>query len=344
MLKDFVVVVVLAGVLAAASVYGRWAATPVDANEHPYVSLYDPPRTSAEAMLNEGDGQAFAALAQDPTLSRPEVFNGSAAAVAPADEAAYRAGRPLFGWLAWIASLGQPERVPFALLGLTVVGAVMLAGGAALAAARLHRRVELALLCVMLPGSVILFAWTGPEAFAVGLGLTGLVLWPEHRWPAVLALTLAALTRESLLLIPLTVATFEAVHRRRFLPLLTPALALGLWDLIDRARFGAFPTAAGRARLAAPWSSWPAIGDWLPIDWAIGMLGVALVIGGFLRLPPLWKSVLAAYVGLALFMGPDVWKRWQDFSRPLLPLYVIGFIACIPAGEPVTPDQTVSPV
>ena len=324
------VVLVLAGVLATASVYGRWAATPVHGSDHPYIVLYDPPRTRAEAMLVQGDGQAFAALAQDPTLSRPEVFNGSAAAVSPAHEAAYRAGRPLLAWLAWLVSLGQPERVPFALLALTVLGAMILVCGAALAATRLNRRVEWALLVLMLPGSVILFAWTGPEALAVGLALIGLVLWPDHRWPAVLALTLGVLARETLLLVPVAMAVSEAARRRPFLPLLLPVLTLGAWDLIDRARFGALPTAAAEGRLSAPWNSWSAISHWHPIDIAIGMLGVALVIGGLLWLPPLWKSVLAAYIGLALFMGPDVWKRWQDFSRPLLPLYVIGFLACIP--------------
>jgi hypothetical protein len=37
-----------------------------------------------------------------------------------------------------------------------------------------------------------------------------------------------------------------------------------------------------------------------------------------------------AYALLGLLMGEAVWQRWQDFSRPLLPLYVLGLLAVLP--------------
>lgn len=73
----------------------------------PSVTLFDRPADGLESVLARGDGQTFAALAQDPTLARPEVFRG------PPAEAAYRAQRPLLGWLAWALSGGQPDRVPW---------------------------------------------------------------------------------------------------------------------------------------------------------------------------------------------------------------------------------------
>src|SRR5579859_8075241 len=73
-----------------------------------YVTLYDRPVTGVDAVLGRGDGQAYAALAEDPTLARPNVILGY-------HEAAYRAQRPLVSYLAWAGSLGSADRVPWAL-------------------------------------------------------------------------------------------------------------------------------------------------------------------------------------------------------------------------------------
>ena len=61
-----------------------------------------------ELLLVQSDGQAFASLARDPSLARPEVFFTDA-------EAAYRAQRPLLPYLAWAGSLGRTGWVPPAL-------------------------------------------------------------------------------------------------------------------------------------------------------------------------------------------------------------------------------------
>src|SRR3954447_7046441 len=39
-----------------------------------FVTLWDPPQTKAEIMLDVGDGQAWAALGTDPTYAHPEHF------------------------------------------------------------------------------------------------------------------------------------------------------------------------------------------------------------------------------------------------------------------------------
>src|SRR4051812_48983127 len=81
---------------------------------HGFVSNFDPPSSPIEVTANSGDGQSFAALAQDPSLSRPDVFYRGKS------EAAYRAQRPLAGYLAWAMSLGQPGLVLW-MLGLIAV-------------------------------------------------------------------------------------------------------------------------------------------------------------------------------------------------------------------------------
>jgi len=335
------IAVLVAGLVAALAIGVRWASRPLDVHGHPYVSLYDPPRSRAEAMLVKGDGQAFAALARDPLLSRPGVFSSVAAHEKPGEEAAYRAGRPLFGWLGWAASLGDPRAVPVALLVLTGLGAMVLVAGVALVAAHEARRVDLAVLAVGLPGSIALFASAGPEALGTGLALVGIVLWcRERRWPAVALLTAAALSRETLVLVPLTIAVVELARRRPRPSLLVPPVVLGGWYVVVRARFGYFPFSAGRGRLSAPWTSLGAVAHWGAGDAAFAVLGVALLLGGFRRLPGTYRAVTAGYVALALVMGPDVWRDWWAFSRPLLPLYALALLGCLPRQAPA---RTLSP-
>jgi hypothetical protein len=86
---------VLAGVvgaLVAAAILGLYAhhahadgpfASPAFTTTYDQRLLHDP----REQLLVQGDGQAHATIARDPSLARPEVFG-------TADEAAYRMQRP----------------------------------------------------------------------------------------------------------------------------------------------------------------------------------------------------------------------------------------------------------
>lgn len=188
--------VVVGGVVA----FGNVAAWDLDQTDRgvPYVRLYDHPETQLEAILNQGDGQAFAALAQDPLLRRPDVFRAGTA------EAAYRAQRPLFGWAAWALSAGQADLVPLVLLLLSVVGFASLGAVVAWQLVRRSASVIWALLVLLSPGAMITLDWAGPEALGTAAALLGFALWRSGRsLPAVLALVAAGLLRESLLLVPL---------------------------------------------------------------------------------------------------------------------------------------------
>ncbi|MFN8036522.1 MAG: hypothetical protein U0V73_11355 [Acidimicrobiia bacterium] len=73
---------------------------------HPYVSTFEHPSSSLEKALALGDGMAYAALARDPTLARPELFRPAAYV------AAYRAERPLYAYVTWIGSGDRRGRYP----------------------------------------------------------------------------------------------------------------------------------------------------------------------------------------------------------------------------------------
>ncbi len=102
-----------------------------------------------------GDGQAFAVIAADP-LGLDQGWELS--------QPAFRYWRAGFGWLAWVASLGQDRWVPY---GMAIVGAAAIAA-AFLLAVRLRPRLgRSAWLIVLNPAIFIAFAGDTAEALAV---------------------------------------------------------------------------------------------------------------------------------------------------------------------------------
>lgn len=330
----------LAFVLASVIVAARWSSIdPSGAPEaHPFVSLYDPPVNAAEVMLNVGDGQAFAAIAQDPTFARPTVFNSFAPGVSQEAEAAYRAQRPLFGWLGWLASAGRPAAVPVALMALTVLGAALLTAAAGLLATVVRRRGDLATLAVLAPGSVAVLAHVGPEGLATGLAALGVLLWTRSPRSAVLLLTMAVLARETLVLFPLALGIVELSRGRRrgVWPLLVPAGTWLVWLVVVHARLGAWPSEGGTARLALPFAGLlEGMARWSVVDACLFAAGAVLAVAAVARLRGVWRFVAVAHLALAAVMGPEVWAAWEGFGRVLLPLHLLGIVALLPRAAAV---------
>jgi hypothetical protein len=173
--------------------------------------------------------------------------------------------------------------------------------------------------------------------------------WPERPWRGALLLLAAALTRETLLVVPagLLVGHVSArttrLHRPPTRALVTPFLALAAWVALVRLRIGAWPVSAASGRLAPPFTGlldaargWTSFGG----EWTYLVLGGA-ILAGVVALRRDDRSMLGVVVvsaALGVFMGRLVWARWQDFTRPLLPLYAFGLVAILsPSGlvEPV---------
>ena len=304
----------------------------VESSGVPYVRLYDHPDNRLEVIVNQGDGQAFAALAQDPLLRRPNVFRAGPA------EAAYRAQRPLLGWITWALSGGQAAVVPLVLVLLSLVGFALL--GAVTASLLEDRGApgELGLLVLLTPGALVTLDWTGPECIATAAAMIGLGLWGchRHRW-AVSALVAAVLFRESLLVVPVAIAAHALIVDRRpwrvLSPLTVPFLAYVGWLAAVWLRLDALPSDAGRGRLAAPFAGMvDAASGWGAADIVCATLilgvGIAAAVVGR-RDPAGW--VAGGFVLAALFFGADVWARLEDFSRVLLPVVSFSAVVLLPS-------------
>ena len=333
-----VVGMLLSAVLVAVLTYGAAQNAPVSrpAFARPYDGrvLHD----GLEILLVQSDGQAFATLARDPGLRRPDDF-GTAA------EAAYRAQRPVLPYLAWMGSLGRTSWVPPALAVLYCV-AIGLAS-AALGGLLVDRGCSPwpALGILALPGTYAAVEYFGPEALALAGSAWGLWLWPRpgHRRLAIALFGLAALTRETSLLVPGALA-LGALRRRDVRAvgsLALPVLPLLAWYLVLRVRLGAYPFDAGNGRLGRPFAGLlTAVSGWSDpaADWAF--LSVAAVIAVWVVLrcrdDPL-APVVAVHVAFATLLGADVWASWKYFGRVLLPLMAFGMVAII--GQVLHPSR-----
>lgn len=294
------------------------------------------------AIMNAHDGQAFGSLALDPLLSRPnEWTNGRA-------EMAYRAARPLLGWLVMLTSFGLAALASWGLLVWTAIGIGVMAAGAFVLAHHWGREGDWVPFLILLPGVAgqVLFGGLS-DALATGLALFGLVWWLRRRdrW-AIAALCLAALCRETTLLVTLALVLSADHPRRR--PLLLPFAAYAGWAGVVWLRLQALPTDAHQGRLALPPANFTAVvGSW---SW-VEVLGAATIIVlatvAWRRAPcreVRWLVVLSAL--FAATLGPTVVRAW-DLGRPLLPVTVVG--ACLLArrvtdvatGTPETPPGAV---
>jgi hypothetical protein len=226
------------------------------------------------------DGAYFYATARDPLAT------GEAHRLV--DEAPYRYGHPMYGWLSWLVSGGgQPAAVPGALLFVGLASILLAGVGASMLAVSLGWTAWGGLAVALNPGLVFAVNVDTTEPLGAALLMFGLVAQRAQR--RVLTLTLFAalcFVKEPLVLVPLAIAAWD-YWRRRTPPLLAAAVVpVVAWWLYLRVHLGAFPFGQGTQRLTAPFLGWAhalsaAAGQsWNPgVDTAqLGQTAVPLII------------------------------------------------------------------
>ncbi|MDQ6798558.1 MAG: hypothetical protein M3011_11180 [Actinomycetota bacterium] len=282
------------------------------------------------AMLNAHDGQAFGSLALDPLLRRPTDWTGGR------PEMAYRAARPFLGWLVMVTSFGSTTAAAWSLLVWTAIGIGVMAAGALVLASHWGRGGDWVPLLLLLPGVAGQLLFGGlSDGLATGFALLGLAWWLERhdRW-AIMALCVAVLCRETTLLVP--VALLLSADRDRRLRLLTPFCAYAGWVGVVWLRLHVLPATGHPGLLGVPpLNFFTTVPSWSWIEVLGAASIVALLVVAWVRAPGTeirWLVALSALFGLTL--GPFVLRSW-DFTRPLLPVTVIG--ACLLARKVAEP-------
>ena len=300
--------------------------------KHPYVSLYDRPLSRVDAVLAEGDGQSFAAIAQDPLLRRPDVMASG--------EFSYRAQRPVWGYLDWIAAFGQPGLTGWALAVLTILScaAASVVLGLLLIERGAHPWWSVGLPVLALES---LREFT-PELLALALFGVGLLLWQRDRraW-SIVVFSVAVLTRETLLVGVVMLGVWEVLQsRRRYdhtvrsaAPLLVPVGAYALWILALKIRVGSFPFDRSQGRLGLPGVGFVQSLERsaAPADLLTWVAAAALLCAAALAVAhqDVLAWITAGYLVFASTLGESVWLTNSGYTRTLLPLYAFGAVALI---------------
>jgi hypothetical protein len=208
------------------------------------------------------DGQYYYAIALDP-FATGEAHN-------LIDQANYRYGRPMHGWLAAVLSLGQPQFIPNALLFLSLAG-LAIGGFAASRLSVLFGRTPWGgLIIAMSPG--LLFATTSSTTEPMGTALAILLIlaWIRRSNPLLIGVLsiVMSLYREQLLLVVLGILLYEGVGviRRRswsggaeagmIATVFWGPLALVVWFTYVHLRFGQWPSPLESGNTNIPFRGW----------------------------------------------------------------------------------------
>lgn len=206
------------------------------------------------------DGVYYYAMARDPLLRGPEHTL--------IDQAAYRYGHPMYGWLARVAVLGQDRLVPEGLLAVTLVAAAVAGFAVSRLAVRYGRTPWGGLLVATSPGLLYAATVSTTEWLGVALMAVAFLLWERRALlPLGAVLVLLCLTKEQFVTVPLGLAVWALVERRRRgawpVPPLPAAaalaagpLALAAWYGYVQARLGMIPATYEPGNIGAPGVGW----------------------------------------------------------------------------------------
>lgn len=206
------------------------------------------------------DGVYYYAIARDPlALGRAHTL---------IDQAVYRYGHPLHGWLAFLLSAGDPTAIPGALFALSLIGLGTAGWLASRLADDLGGRPWLGLLVATSPGLLYSATVSTTEAVGAALVLGALLAWHRRRIGLAGALMmLACLDKEQYVALPVGLALLEifgllrarssTVGARKRLALLTlTPVPLAAWYLYLVFRLRQWPADYQDGNLGWPIHGW----------------------------------------------------------------------------------------
>lgn len=293
------------------------------------------PQDRAEQLVWGMDGKASFQIGVDPTFRHSvEAYGGDK------DHAAYRASRPLLGWLAWsLSGSGWRPALGWVLIALDIVALTALVWATGLLGIALERPAAHLILVLAAPETIAALAYPGitePLGFAFALG--GAARWIRgDRWSAVILFALGVFTRETTLLIPLSLGMAHLWRFRRLRgawPLLVAPVIYGAWLLAIGKMFGGLPRSGGE-QLGIPFEGLIAgIGSWGPMEWFSFSAAVGGTWAGWRWGGGVGRWFVGVHIAFVVCMSEGVWETWRGFGRITFPLVLLGIaVAPVLIGE-----------
>jgi hypothetical protein len=172
-----------------------------------FVAATHPPAGAIVDSPRGYDGQFFYLQARDPLL----LHDSTIAAIRGTGQG-FRLQRVGYPAVAYLLAGGNDHAIPFALLAVNVIVLLSLTIGLACYLRRRGRSPNWAIAVALAPGMLLPTMRDLCDPLAIAATLTGLLLWRSgRRWPAALALTVAVLTREVMVIAVVAVALHAAV-------------------------------------------------------------------------------------------------------------------------------------
>lgn len=206
------------------------------------------------------DGVYYYAMALDPLLrGKPHTL---------IDQAAYRYGHPMYGWLGRAVVLGSGRLAPWGLLLVSLFSAAVAGFTVSRLSVQLGRTPWGGLLVAMSPG--LLYATTVSTTEWLGAALMALAfqLWIRGRIPAAgVVLVLLCLTKEQFVAVPTGLVLWEVAQRLRdrrpiqqfavkVAALVAGPAVLALWYVYVHGRLGVWPATYQPGNVGAPGVGW----------------------------------------------------------------------------------------
>jgi hypothetical protein len=308
-----------------------------------------PPSGAAITSSDGYDGQFFYAQARDPLLLHDATVNALRDA-----GAGFRMQRVAYPALVDLLALGQPGAIPLMLLVANVLVLLGFAAGFAVYARHRAWSPLWAVPIALMPGMLLSVLRDLSDPLALASVVAGLLLWRAgRRWPAALALSVAVLTREVMMLAVVAVAAetaasawrgragaggWRTMAARAWPVVAIPTLAFGGWQAYIMARYGG---PVGGADLGLPlvnlieevrgdlhWPVTTALWD------AAYVLLIVIAAGAALRSLTRRVTITSA-AACALALGvlvPTLGDPWSD-SRLSAPLFALVLIDGLDTGR-----------
>ena len=204
------------------------------------------------------DGVYYYAIARDPFA------RGQAHTLI--DQAPYRYGHPLQGWLAGLLSLGKASAVPGALFFLSIAGLAVAGWTGSRLVASFGAPAWWGLLVTVSPGLLLSAAVSTTEAVGAALVLGCLYAARTQRWPLAYLLSFACcFEKEFYVVVPFGLAVFQVLEWRRgnsllalsrIAWLLAGPVLLGGWFAYVRATLHHWPFEGQEGNIGKPVAGW----------------------------------------------------------------------------------------
>jgi hypothetical protein len=287
------------------------------------------------------DGQFFWVLGHDPLLLHQSTIAQMRATSAPELFRIQRLGYPL---LAFLLSAGQSAALPAVLLAINVI--VLLAVTAGVGAWLRRRSISplWALAITLSPGMLLPVLRDLSDPLSTACVIAGVLLWQaRRRWPAAVALTVAVLTREVMIVLVVAIAVevsvrgwrerdsraaWLAITREACPVVLVPAAVFAVWQVYVTIRAGGL---IGTSAAMLPFTNMvQEIAHAVPVWGGVGVVDIMFVllmaIAVGLSVRCLWAGItpfsVAAGALCVSVVLPQFGDYWSD-TRLAAPLFAV---------------------